>query len=84
MKAPRGCSFSFFKYLFITDSMDMNLSKLWEIVKDREGSPVCCSPWAHKESGTIWQLNNNNDLFIRLHQVLVAAHRIFFSCATHS
>ena len=21
----------------ITDSMDMNLSKLWEIVKDREG-----------------------------------------------
>ena len=26
----------------IPDSMDMNLSKLWEIVKDR-GSPVCCS-----------------------------------------
>ena len=22
----------------ISDSMDMNLSKLWEIVKDREGS----------------------------------------------
>ena len=27
----------------ITDSMDMNLSKLWEIVKD--GSLVCCSLW---------------------------------------
>ena len=27
----------------ITDSMDMNLSKLWEMVKDREGL-ACCSP----------------------------------------
>ena len=33
----------------ITDSMDMNLSKLQEIVKD-QGSLVCCSPWGHKES----------------------------------
>ena len=32
----------------IADSMDMNLSKLWEMVKDREVS--CCSPWGHKES----------------------------------
>ena len=24
----------------ITDSMDMNLSKLWDIVKDREAWPV--------------------------------------------
>ena len=31
-----------------TDSMDMNLSKLQEIVKDRE-KMVCCSPWGHKE-----------------------------------
>ena len=30
----------------ITDSMDMNLSKLWEIVKDR-GSLVCCNLWSH-------------------------------------
>ena len=30
-----------------TDSVDMNLSKLWEIVKDK-GSLVCCSPWGHR------------------------------------
>ena len=35
----------------ITDSMDMNLSKLWEIVKDT-GSLACCIPWGRKESDT--------------------------------
>jgi len=34
----------------ITDSMDMNLSKLGEIVEDREEAWQCCSPWGHKES----------------------------------
>ena len=33
----------------ITDSMDMSLSKLQELVKD---SVVCCNPWGHKESDT--------------------------------
>ena len=32
----------------ITDSMDMSLSKLQEMVKDRE-SLACCSPWGHRE-----------------------------------
>ena len=39
----------------INDSMDMNLSKLWEIVKDRQ--LACFSPWGHKESDTTEWLN---------------------------
>ena len=33
----------------ITNSMDISLSKLQELVKDRE-SLGCCSPWGQKES----------------------------------
>ena len=42
----------------ITDSMDMSLSKLQEIVKDRE--PGVLHPWSHKESDTTERLNNSN------------------------
>ena len=35
----------------ITDSMDMNLSKFWELVMDREAW-VCCIPLGHKEPDT--------------------------------
>ena len=33
----------------IIDSMDMSLSKLWELVCWELGSLACCSPWGHKQ-----------------------------------
>ena len=42
----------------ITDSTDMSLSKLQEMVKDRGAWYMCCSSWGHKESDTTERLNN--------------------------
>ena len=39
----------------ITDSMDMSLNKLWELVM--EGGLACCGPWGCKELDTTEQLN---------------------------
>ena len=40
----------------ITDSVDMSLSKLWELVMDGQGSLAFCSPWGCKELDmTEWQ-----------------------------
>ena len=39
----------------ITDSMDMSLSELWELVI-RQGSLACCSPWGRKDSDTTERL----------------------------
>ena len=47
----------------ITDSMGMNLSKLWEMVKHREAWH-CYSPRGHKELDMTERLSNNNDIFL--------------------
>ena len=41
----------------ITDSMGMSLSKLQELVMDREAGLVCCDSWGRKESDMTERLN---------------------------
>ena len=43
----------------ITDSMDMSLSKLQEMLKDTEAW-ACCNPRGHKKQDTTERLNNND------------------------
>ena len=40
----------------ITDSIDMVLGGLWELVMDK-GGLVCCGSWGHKESDRPEPLN---------------------------
>ena len=41
----------------ITDLIYMSLSKLRELVMDREACLVCCDSWGRKESDTTERLN---------------------------
>ena len=40
----------------ITDSMDMSLSELQELVMVREGGLACCDSWGRRESDTTERL----------------------------
>ena len=64
----------------IINSMDMNLSKLLEIVEDR--GAWCCSLWGRQESDMTWQLNNNNvceGLFLGSQFYSMALHVYFYA-----
>ena len=47
--------------------MDLSLSKLWEIVEDREGSLAFCSPWGHKDLDTTERLSNKSKPLVVKH-----------------
>ena len=48
----------------INDSKDMNLGKLWDMVKDREA--WCAAVHWVAESDLTWQLNNNSNNVVSL------------------
>ena len=62
----------------ITNSMDMSLSKLREMVKDKEGL-ACCNSWGHKELDTTEWLNWTELKMISKKWYLSTADPVFFT-----
>ena len=57
----------------ITDSMEMSLSKLWELVMDREAWPSqgCCSPWGREQSDTtLRERLNSTEPILKMSKVI--------------
>ena len=63
----------------ITDSMNMNLSKFWEIVRDREAWHAC-SPWGHKESDTTEWLNRTENPAVNKSIGSISQQHLLASC----
>ena len=64
----------------ITDSMDMSLSKLWEMVKDREAWGVAVH--AITESQTWFIKLNNNNFYLKM-IIFPSKFFIYLSCITY-
>ena len=60
----------------ITDVMDMSLSRLWELVTDREALAFC-SPWGCKESDTTEWLSNSNNKVKDIRKILFTIFATF-------
>ena len=61
----------------ITNSIDMSLSKLWELVMDRHGNLACCSLWGQKEWDMDEGLNNKSNIRLNSKKIKVTREYSF-------